>query len=914
MTPRRALASLLVVLACAALGHALHRWLFGHTLEVPVITPTVRLAHPERLALVSAIPVVLWATHLSLANLARGRRRLALALRSGLVVTLAAALSEPVQLSTHARMAVALAVDISDSIPDEALRIAERLLEDVRARAGDSARVHTITFARDARRHVGGDQPLRAVLGQVGGAEPQAAASGAVGEATNPARALQLAYGLLPADRVRRVVLVSDGLETRGDVLSEAVRARSLGIQIDTLALRAPPPPEVAIASVDLPDEVEVGATFVVQVRIHATRSGRAAVRLYQDDVLNGLGGTSTIDLREGENMVTFRSLCRIAGPVRYRVELEPEGADRFPQNNQAETSTWASGRPRVLLVDGSPERLTLLASALSAADYDVELRSDLALPQTSAELAAFDFVMVSNVPAERLGAAPARAIERYVRRHGGGFMLVGGDHGFGLGGFAGTRIERMLPVRMDSERRRDEHSLALSLVIDTSGSMSGPKMALAKEAAKAAADLLADGDLIEVIGFSSTPARIVRLQAASNRARIARDIGRLVAQGGTAIFPALDTAYQDLGLARARVKHIILLTDGQTQESGIPELARAMRSEGITVSTVGLGRDVNRSLLQNAANLGDGRAYFTDDPNHVPRIFMRETSTVAKDQAVEEPVVVLRGAPADFLADIPIVSAPVLNGYVSTQAKGRPAQVILVSEFDEPILARTRLGLGWSLAWTSDLHPRWASNWLRWRGFVPFIGQLVREHMRKPTHERLPLQLRVDQGRLLAEVDALGKDDRFINDLSSTIRVSPLVGAGARSGSQPQSASDEMSERPLELVAPGRYATHLPLPGYGALSVEAAHRRDGRLWARSRAQLLHPYPEEYARTEPDLGLLTRVAQAGGGLVDPGPDQVLAPRGRSVPRRRPLWPGLAGLSLALFLTDLATRRTGHAAA
>jgi len=126
---------------------------------------------------------------------------------------------------------------------------------------------------------------------------------------------------------------------------------------------------------------------------------------------------------------------------------------------------------------------------------------------------------------------------------------------------------------------------------------MNGQKIELAKEAAKATAELLSADDYIAVIGFDSQPERVVRMQSARNRLRILRDIGRLSARGGTAIFPALDMAYQDLSVTRARIKHVILLTDGQTQERGITELTQVMRAEGITVSTVGLGAGATRSF-----------------------------------------------------------------------------------------------------------------------------------------------------------------------------------------------------------------------------------------------------------------------------------------------------------------------------
>src|SRR5690606_22362562 len=149
-----------------------------------------------------------------------------------------------------------------------------------------------------------------------------------------------------------------------------------------------------------------------------------------------------------------------------------------------------------------------------------------------------FDFVILSDVPADQVSAGAQEALERFVRS-GGGFLMAGGEQSFGLGGWRGTRLERLLPVRMEGERRRDQPSLALALVIDRSGSMSGEKMELAKEAARATAELLSGQDYLEVVGFDAQPERIVRMQSAGNRIAIQRDIGRMAPRGGTAIFPA---------------------------------------------------------------------------------------------------------------------------------------------------------------------------------------------------------------------------------------------------------------------------------------------------------------------------------------------------------------------------------------
>jgi len=497
-------------------------------------------------------------------------------------------------------------------------------------------------------------------------------------------------------------------------------------------------------------------------------------------------------------------------------------------------------------------------------------------------------------VPAQSMDA-----LERYVRDLGGGFLFAGGSQSYGLGGYQGTRMEDLLPVRMESERRRDEHSLALALVIDCSGSMSGQKMELAKDAAKAAAGLLGPQDALSVVGFSSEPERIVRMQGASNRTRIEQNIGRITAQGGTAIFPALDMAFQDLLTTSARVKHVILLTDGQTQESGIPDLVQAMRAEGMTVSTVGLGSDVNRSLLQQAASVGGGRAYFTDDPHNVPRIFVRETTTVGQNSAVEELVRALPHAPADFLRGIDLGTAPLLRGYIATREKPLPAQVVVQSELGDPLLARWRVGLGWVLAWTSDLKPRWATDWLRWKAFPVFAAQLVREHMRERDHTELPMRVQVQGDRLHVQVDAIGPDDRFIDGLDSHVTLE---------GPMEASSGRERINQPLVQRAPGRYEARIPLARYGSFALHAVHKRGDRVVAQSNAQVSHPYPPEYAPRPADRALLARVSALAHGraLTDPG--QLFAAGGERVTAHRELWPHLVLAALALFLVDILLRR------
>ncbi|MBK8169382.1 MAG: VWA domain-containing protein [Sandaracinaceae bacterium] len=868
---------------------------------------------PQMLYIVAVAPLLFWVASRSLADLPRIQRFIATFIRVLIFAFLALALSRPARTTDSQRVSTVYLVDVSDSVTNESLDDARQSVQQAWTARGEND-VQLVTFARHPR-----VVPLDADTNEVPAITRPSAGTGAgssagdqssamtatQGSGTNLQAALQLAYGLYPAGYLRRAVIISDGGQTDGDLLAEASRARAFGTRLFYTPYRRGAPREVALRALTVPDRIEVGEPFFVRARVFSSTDTRARVRLYQGETLNGLDSIREVDLHRGDTDLEFRSVVRVAGPITYTLDIEPTGADRFRANNRFAVSTIVPGRPTVLYVESDPSRALYLARALTAGDYEVEVRSPREIPQSLRELERFDFFILSDVAADQVSLTQMDMIERYVRDLGGGFIMAGGEAGFGLGGWQHTRIEQLLPVRMDAERRRDQPSLALALVIDKSGSMSGTKMELAKDAAKATAELLGAEDYIEVVGFDSSPTRVVRMQSAANRIRILTDIGRLTANGGTAILPALDMAFQDLSVTRARVKHVILLTDGQTQETGFETLVQAMRAEGITLSTVGLGGDVNRALLTAAANLGGGRAYFTTDPHNVPRIFMRETSTVQRSSAVEEyfqPQIVTQ---ADFLRGLDVGRAPFLHGYVATQAKPDPVQVILQSELGEPILARWRVGLGWALAWTSDVKNRWAVEWLRWPGFQPFWSQLVREHMRQRRRQTLDMRAEILDGEVRVAVDAIGQDDQFLNGLDSELTIDGPMGARAGRGAGDAAIH---ATHPLRQVAPGRYEARFPLDRYGSFVMTATHRRDGRPVAESIAQISNPYPREYGTLEPDETLMRRAASVTGGFGNPTPQQVFDPNGEKIRRHEDLWSKFLYAALVAFLIDLLLRR------
>ncbi len=875
-------------------------WFAGPTLAWSRRGGEYELLAPRMLGIALLAPYFLWMIGRSLADLPLAQRVLSVLLRVAFVALLALGLARLARTATTQKVCTVFIVDVSDSVPDAALDDARAQLQAALDARPSDDRVRLVTFAKRPRAVPMADDEKTA---------PRIERHGpGLGGATDIASALQLAYGLFPEGYLRRAVILSDGVQTDGDLLAEAQRARSYGVKLFASPYKRPVPGEVAVRDLRVPDKIHEGETFDVHAQVFSSVAQKVKVVLKQGDVVNGLDGVREVDLAPGDNDIVFKSKAAVPGEVTYALDVSDAVQDRFQENNRATAVAAVLGKPVVLYVDGNPARATYLASALAAQQLNVDTGDPL--PVSLREAERYDFIVLSDMPAERVSLTQQETIEQYVRDLGGGFLFVGGENGYGLGGWYHTTIERILPVRMDAEKRRDEPEVAMALVIDRSGSMTGLPLEMAKQAARATADTLAGDDLLEVIAFDSQPTRIVRMTPAKHRARIQNDIARIQAGGGTEIFPALDAAYQALSTTRARKKHVILLTDGQAPQSGIRDLVQAMAAEDMTVSTVGLGGGVDENLLRMVSDVGGGRFYKVADPQSLPRVFTRETEMVSRSAAVEEyfqPRVV---SPADFLRGVDVASAPFLHGYVATKLKPPPAQEILESELGEPILARWHVGLGWTMAWTSDVKNLWAVEWLRWPQWGQFWGQIVREHMRQKKRQVFDMRAETDPatGHVHAVLDAIGGDDRFQNGLDATLTVA---------GPQPGSPSSAVRKVPMPQTAPGRYEADFPLDRYGSFLLHASLESkvdDGHgavksaTVAESFGHVTNPYPREYLALSPDVPTLAKAAEATGGGVDAAAPALFDPAGETIRYHQDLWPRFVGAAIALFLLDLLVRR------
>jgi Mg-chelatase subunit ChlD len=908
------------------LGHLAAALLKGsQNLTLRLGTHEIVCERPAALFLLLLLPLLLPALFTSLTDMSRRQLVLQFAARCMLLLCLSLALAQPALLGERSKVSLVALIDVSDSMADKQIELVRSRLEELRRLArerGDD--LHLLTFAGRPRL-LPLPAPAEALPPLRLGAD-----DGLLRYATNIQGALQLSYGLHAPDTLRRVVLFSDGNQTEGDVLAEALAAHRRGVRVSYFPLAAEPVPEVLVRELRFASgsteaaQLKVGAPFTLEAEIYSSVAQRAQVTLYQGERENPGDGRREVELVAGRNLVRFRSQADGPGYLDYRVQVSAAPgttlADRFTANNHALLPLFARGKPRILYIEGEPSAKGFLTQALERESIEVDARNPYGLPHSAKELLAYDLVLLSDVSATLMSQDQMLAIESYVRDHGGGFIMTGGENSFGSGGYQGTQLEKLLPVRFDQEKKRDQPSLALILCIDRSGSMNGPKLELAKDAARATAEMLGSDDLIGVVAFDSQATPLVRLQRAQNRMRISSDIARLTAGGGTQLLPPLQEAYQELVSTSAKVKHVILLTDGQAEYNGIIDLVNQMVAQRITISTVGVGSGADQTLLTAMAENGGGRFYFTQDASSIPKIFTKETTQVARSALIEERARPVVSKFVELLDGVGIENAPALRGYVSTKPKPL-AEVILVSPQGEPLLARWHQGLGQAAVFTSDVKNRWAVDWLRWPGYARFWAQFVRSTMRHDGRHRGPgyeLQAVAAPPYVHVTVDAVASDDRFVSGLDSQLEVlENTLSVPLAPGASSMEHSRPVLTAPLPQTAPGRYEAEFFLPRTGAFLLHALHRgmsspgapgTPGPVVAESWGAISLSYPREYLALPPDLDLLAQIADVTGGVRCDSAAAALDAKDEKTRFLRALWPYLVAAALGLLLLDVLLRR------
>lgn len=842
--------------------------------------------NPWFLVLLLALPVLLFVLRFTLVDSPRAQLAVSAATRCVILLLLALALGSLLWVSHSSKLSVVVLGDLSDSVAESASTQLSNRWQQTSAQIPGNTKVALTTFAvtNDPVASLANGAKLQHPI-----TKPAQAGETAV------ERAMLNSWQTMPPDTLTRVMVVSDGNETAGNGIAAAKRAAAHGLKVFTAPYATDMKEEVLLEDLAVPSEVKKGQSFAVSAVAHATAATKAQFTLYRDGFKIQ---EKEIELKQGANTLTFQETKAKEGLVKYELRVKAV-KDFFADNNVASGLVSVSGEPKVLLLEKNERDGRFLARALEAENIRVDVREGKGMPGSLEELAAYDAVLFSDVPATDVNVRQMSLVRTYVEDLGGGFVMLGGQDSFGLGGYYRTAIEDALPVRMRSEKKKDTPGLALMLIIDRSGSMEGEKIQVAKEAAIAATELLSDRDYVGVLAFDTEVFVIAELQSAANKLGIVSSIERIDAGGGTAMYPPMVRGHEMLQQVTAALKHCIILTDGVSMPGDFQGITAAMASDQITVSTVAVGQDIDAEVLQSIARWGRGRYYQTTDPHDIPQIFTKETMTASKSSLIEEPFLPQVLKDEQVIRGIDWKNAPFLFGYIVTSPKPT-ANASLMTERGDPLYVSWRFGLGKSAAFMSDAKSKWAADWVRWPAFGQFWAQVVRDVMRTTQHRGAETTIGVkgDQGRIV--IDTADEQGSFVNGLKTVAQlVKPDLSLAALS---------------LQQTAPGRYESTFPMPDTGSYLLKI---RQSRTDDSGKEEIINDYTRavtvsykpEYRHLAVNEAYLKELAVSTGGKYQPTVEELFKVEpNESVPVRKRVWPWLLGAALLLFVVDVALRR------
>lgn len=667
------------------------------------------------------------------------------------------------------------------------------------------------------------------------------------------ANALTKSRLAFPGGKMKRLVLFSDGQNTQGD-LDETIRQmeeESVSVHFQKIASMSQA--EVAIKSLK-PSSTRAffGEVVRMTVELSANQNLKGKLRIVHKGVAVQ---EQSVEAFPGQpNRFHFDVDMNTPGESKWTVELLADD-DHFPINNQRTCTVTVRGKPRILVLHENIREMRSFERAMAQQDVVIEVRGKFGLPDSIQGLTEFDAIVLSDFPATSMSQRQMSLLNRYVKDFGGGLAMLGSENSFGLGGYHRTPVEEVLPLVSRFEKEKEKPSLSMVLVMDKSGSMSGVPIALARQAAKAAVELLGPRDSIGVVGFDGSPYVVCEMRSALEADAINAEIDSLDAGGGTNMYPAMVVGKEMLENSNSKIRHMICLSDGHTQAADHDSLTQAMVDSGITVSTVALG-SADQQLLANIADIGRGRYYETNDPTNVPQIFTKETMQASKSAIKEDLYAAVQTGDHRALAGFQEADLPFSLGYVMTQQKPT-AQLLLVAETGDPLLALSRFGLGTGLAYTSDLTDRWGGEWLAWGDCGKFWGQLLRSISRNNDGEGVQISQQLTDGRWELSVnrtDSAGEPQSRVDWELSTFN------------SQGNAKSHLVRE-----VGLGRYFVSVPVGDSENLTLRL---RDP---SSDKTKVLHydrPYPLEYSLSQSENEALSKLSSIDTSSIRSGLEPV----------------------------------------
>lgn len=713
--------------------------------------------------------------------------------------------------------------------------------------------------------------------------------------ATNFEEAVSKALTMLPGDCNGRVVVLTDGKETRGDIQNMAQALSVSNTQFLTLLYESEESTDVYIENVILPSYLHPGDKYSITVLVESNYDTDAVIELYSG---SSQIGANSVHLNKGSNRFVFNAQVdeSMAGGSTESLWVQVRAKGDACQENDSYTAySVVEAAPKTLVIAGKDVNASGFASVLNAAGCDYSVVSTLNAPDSINAMLDYKCIIVVDTYIDDLPQGFLDNLETYVKDYGCGFVCCGGENSFALGGYRNTVLETVLPVDMMLRSVNENPSMAMVMVIDHSGSMSGSaddsgisNLDIAIRSACVAVDNLLDEDYVGVLTFDDKYEWQVELDNIGNRKEIKDKIQKIKEGGGTTIKPSLQEACAALAKCDASVKHVVLLTDGMGETSDYSDVVAAYAQNGITLSTVAVGVGSDTQLLERLADECGGRYYYSDISSDIPRIFAQEVF-LGGDSYIQNGTFALKVQGShELTGNLFTEGWPLLYGYISATPKTASNPVIMSAEKGDPILTTWQYGLGRTVAWNSDVTGEWSGAFAGQDDYVQMWKRIVDYAAGN-----------VSMGEDSVDVVSVGERTEVVyrtQDYGSgtQILVTVIDPAG------------NATEEKLHAAAPGKYTAELSTPQTGLYHFNIRRTEGGEIQSYMTTAAAVQFSDEYKFDVSTASYLKFAEQYGRIITEE--DSVwtrISTRARS---SYSLTNWLLALSICLFLADVAMRR------
>ncbi|MBI3856042.1 MAG: hypothetical protein HY293_10170 [Planctomycetes bacterium] len=273
------------------------------------------------------------------------------------------------------------------------------------------------------------------------------------------------------------MIVISDGQNNGGrDPQSVARAVDAKGVKVHTVSVGKPAgsssATRVTARAARGPEEVMTGRQFEVSAEFHAV--GGLGQELVVDLMVDGAPvSTLQLQIRDVVQILSFPFSHQFAEEGNHLLSFTArplKGEDVAPDQTSFLPIRVRKKVMEVLYIEGQiRDEFKYIRRSLSRFS-DLKLSTVLtltpepgqeALPRDVGGWLKYDVVILGDLPASSLAEGQRSSLEEAVRK-GLGFVMIGGFDNFGSGGYAGTPVADLLPVRVETKEQKTEELYTL--------------------------------------------------------------------------------------------------------------------------------------------------------------------------------------------------------------------------------------------------------------------------------------------------------------------------------------------------------------------------------------------------------------------------------------------------------------------